>query len=34
VTALSVLIVAALLLGYVALFALWWFFFRGKGRGD
>jgi nitrogen fixation-related uncharacterized protein len=28
---LSVLLVAAILIGWVALFALWWFGFRGRG---
>jgi hypothetical protein len=30
-TALNVGIVAAMVLGYIALFALWWFGFRGRG---
>jgi nitrogen fixation-related uncharacterized protein len=31
VTALSVLIGAAILIGWIGLFALWWFGFRGRG---
>jgi nitrogen fixation-related uncharacterized protein len=31
VTALSVLLGAAILVGWVGLFALWWFGFRGRG---
>jgi nitrogen fixation-related uncharacterized protein len=31
VTALTFVLVAAIVLGYVALFALWWFGFRGRG---
>jgi nitrogen fixation-related uncharacterized protein len=31
VTALSVLLVAAIVIGWVGLFALWWFGFRGRG---
>ena len=30
-TALSVLLVGAIVIGWVGLFALWWFAFRGKG---
>jgi nitrogen fixation-related uncharacterized protein len=30
-TALSVLLVGAIVIGWVGLFALWWFGFRGKG---
>jgi hypothetical protein len=29
---LSVLLLAAILIGWVGLFALWWFGFRGKGE--
>jgi nitrogen fixation-related uncharacterized protein len=28
---LAVVLVAAMVLGYVGLFALWWFAFRGRG---
>jgi nitrogen fixation-related uncharacterized protein len=28
---LTVVLLAAIVLGYVALFALWWFGFRGRG---
>jgi nitrogen fixation-related uncharacterized protein len=31
VTPLSVILVAAMVIGYVGLFALWWFGFRGRG---
>jgi nitrogen fixation-related uncharacterized protein len=31
VTALTVILVAAMVLGYAGLFALWWFGFRGRG---
>jgi len=30
-TALSVLLVAAIAIGWIGLFALWWFGFRGRG---
>jgi nitrogen fixation-related uncharacterized protein len=30
-TALSVLLMAAIVAGWVGLFALWWFGFRGRG---
>jgi hypothetical protein len=28
---LSILLIAAILLGWIGLFALWWFGFRGRG---
>jgi hypothetical protein len=33
-TALSVLLVAAMIIGWLALIALWWFGFRGRGSDD
>ncbi|MCW3049448.1 MAG: hypothetical protein JWO74_3732 [Solirubrobacterales bacterium] len=32
--ALSVILVAAIVVGWVVLGALWWFGFRGRGSGD
>jgi hypothetical protein len=32
VAALSVILFAAIVLGWVGLFALWWFGFRGRGE--
>jgi hypothetical protein len=32
--ALSVILVAAIVVGWLALGALWWFGFRGRGSGD
>jgi hypothetical protein len=33
-TALSVLLIAAMFVGWFGLFALWWFGFRGRGSDD
>jgi hypothetical protein len=33
-TALSVLLIAAIVVGWFGLIALWWFGFRGRGSDD
>jgi nitrogen fixation-related uncharacterized protein len=33
-TALSVLLIAAIVIGWLGLVALWWFGFRGRGSDD